>query len=260
MPKFNTPPGWPPPPEGWLPTEGWAPDPSWPKSPRDWKFIIPDDAVALPGSAVPAVRPQEPLTVPVDAELVPADDDAPLRADIEAAVDRMGRTLGVRRELRRLKDKIDPGEAVLELGRITRGGHGCLLLVTPRRLLFLREGMIRSQVDEIPMRMLSSVSSRRHLVNADLVVTVANKAEVWHMTSASHCERVSYSMRVAMRDADQLRQPLPPAPPPIRTGLLSPPPPVDVMEQLHKLGALRDAGIVTPEEFEAKKVELLARL
>jgi hypothetical protein len=34
----------------------------------------------------------------------------------------------------------------------------------------------------------------------------------------------------------------------------------DVFEQLHKLGALRDAGIVTPEEFEAKKAELLGRL
>lgn len=259
MPKFNTPPGWPPAPEGWLPTEGWAPDPSWPKPPRGWKFVVPDDSVALPDPDVPAVRPRGPFAVPVDAELVPADDDAPLRADIEAAVDRMGRTLGVRRELRRLKDKIDPGEAVLELGRISRDGHGCLLLVTPRRLLFLREGMIRSQVEEIPMRMLSSVSSKRHLVNADLLVTVANRAEVWHMTSASHRERVSHAMRAAMRDAGQPRQPLQPAPQPIRTGPL-PPPPVDVMEQLHKLGALRDAGIVTPEQFEAKKVELLARL
>lgn len=33
-----------------------------------------------------------------------------------------------------------------------------------------------------------------------------------------------------------------------------------IFEQLRQLGQLRDAGIVTPEEFEAKKTELLARL
>lgn len=34
----------------------------------------------------------------------------------------------------------------------------------------------------------------------------------------------------------------------------------DPLEALAKLGQLRDAGIVTPEEFEAKKAELLSRL
>ena len=36
--------------------------------------------------------------------------------------------------------------------------------------------------------------------------------------------------------------------------------PPDVMDQLRKLGELRDAGILTAEEFEAKKAELLARM
>lgn len=45
-----------------------------------------------------------------------------------------------------------------------------------------------------------------------------------------------------------------------------PPPPEpqssrdDAFEALKKLGKLRDAGMVTPEEFEAKKAELLARI
>ncbi|NAE18234.1 DUF4429 domain-containing protein [Enterococcus hirae] len=34
----------------------------------------------------------------------------------------------------------------------------------------------------------------------------------------------------------------------------------DVMLQLEQLGKLRDAGVVSPEEFEAKKAELLARI
>jgi predicted Zn-dependent peptidase len=34
----------------------------------------------------------------------------------------------------------------------------------------------------------------------------------------------------------------------------------EVANALERLGALRDQGVVTPEEFEAKKAELLGRL
>jgi len=34
----------------------------------------------------------------------------------------------------------------------------------------------------------------------------------------------------------------------------------DVLDQLRKLGELRDAGVLTTEEFESKKTELLGRL
>jgi hypothetical protein len=36
--------------------------------------------------------------------------------------------------------------------------------------------------------------------------------------------------------------------------------PADVTDQLHKLGELRDSGVLTEEEFETKKTELLKRL
>jgi hypothetical protein len=34
----------------------------------------------------------------------------------------------------------------------------------------------------------------------------------------------------------------------------------DPVEQIRKLAALRDAGVLTPAEFDAKKAELLGRL
>lgn len=34
----------------------------------------------------------------------------------------------------------------------------------------------------------------------------------------------------------------------------------DVLDQLQKLGELRDAGVITPEEFETKKPDLLRRV
>ena len=49
-----------------------------------------------------------------------------------------------------------------------------------------------------------------------------------------------------------------PAALPSRAGPVSPDP--DVLEQLRKLGELRDAGVLTDAEFATKKAELLGRI
>lgn len=36
--RFNCPPGWPEPPNGWTPPVGWTPDAAWPAAPEDWNF------------------------------------------------------------------------------------------------------------------------------------------------------------------------------------------------------------------------------
>jgi hypothetical protein len=38
--RFNPPPGWPAPPQGWTPPNGWTPDPSWPPAPDGWQFWV----------------------------------------------------------------------------------------------------------------------------------------------------------------------------------------------------------------------------
>ncbi len=54
---FNSPPGWPQPPEGWTPPPGWAPDPSWPPAPEGWQFWVDDAAPAAPAQQPPAADP-----------------------------------------------------------------------------------------------------------------------------------------------------------------------------------------------------------
>lgn len=46
---FNSPPGWPAPPEGWLPPPGWHPDPLWPPAPDGWEFWKPASGRKRPG-------------------------------------------------------------------------------------------------------------------------------------------------------------------------------------------------------------------
>ncbi|SCE29495.1 hypothetical protein GA0115240_14975 [Streptomyces sp. DvalAA-14] len=69
MKRFNTPPGWPRPPDGWLPPPWWQPDPSWPPAPPGWQFVVeeePDRAgapaqpglwIALAGGALVLLSP-----------------------------------------------------------------------------------------------------------------------------------------------------------------------------------------------------------
>jgi hypothetical protein len=44
--RYNPPPNWPKPPEGWVPPPDWSPDPSWPPPPPGWKLWVDDAPVA----------------------------------------------------------------------------------------------------------------------------------------------------------------------------------------------------------------------
>ena len=53
--KFNPPPNWPTPPEGFVPEPGWTPDPTLPAPPPGWQLWVEDD-VLLPGETTEATR------------------------------------------------------------------------------------------------------------------------------------------------------------------------------------------------------------
>ncbi|MCH9759513.1 MAG: nuclear transport factor 2 family protein [Actinomycetia bacterium] len=61
--RFNPPPNWPPPQDGWVPSPGWTPDPTWPPPPAGWQLWIDDDttpAGAAGGVAAPPPGPPGP--------------------------------------------------------------------------------------------------------------------------------------------------------------------------------------------------------
>ena len=55
--RFNPPPGWPPPPAGFVPPPGWQPDPSWPPPPPGWQLWVPDDTEPAPVPPFPGPMP-----------------------------------------------------------------------------------------------------------------------------------------------------------------------------------------------------------
>ena len=67
------------------------------------------------------------------------------------------------------------------------------------------------------------------------------------------------SNRVSRRQANRWSAQQEPAPPP-QQQYQEPPPPAyaDMLDQLQKLGELRDAGVLTEAEFAAQKAKILA--
>ncbi len=61
--RFNPPPGWPTPPNGWQPASDWVPDARWPPAPQGWQFWVDDDLA--PTFATPAGPPAVPMSGPV---------------------------------------------------------------------------------------------------------------------------------------------------------------------------------------------------
>ncbi len=78
------------------------------------------------------------------------------------------------------------------------------------------------------------------------------------LADAAVADKATVTDRAFDLVAGLLRDRLPAAKTPSAETVLAPQ--VDVTDQLHKLAALRDAGVLTEQEFASKKAELLARL
>jgi hypothetical protein len=194
---------------------------------------------AAGGSAHPEHLPE------VDA------DGRSTRAAIETLASRqLTLKLGIGREVKLLNEQLHPGEEVFRLAKASHGGKTGVLAVTNERVLWYHAAPIgRTLIDQRHDR-ISSVKAHKGVIGASLVVNAGG--DEWTLRNVYPKEAVDQIAQV-IRDEAQSRNmpvavPVPPAQAP------------DLMDQLKKLGELRDAGVLTNEEFEAKKSDLLSRL
>ncbi len=179
-----------------------------------------------------------------------------LRPDIAAAATRMSTAMGAKREIRKLVEHLWESEQV---ERMTSGAYGNgigLVVLTDRRLFFLKDGWMSQTSEDFPLDRVSSVQwSSGVMMGSIIVFASGNKAEIKQVPKADGKDIV-----------DLIRTRLAGSVVPARTpdqGMSGPVPhqsPDDVFQKLRQLGELRDAGVVTPAEFEVKKAELLARI
>jgi hypothetical protein len=172
-----------------------------------------------------------------------------LRPDIESAKQRMNVSIGGKRELRKLPEHLWPEEKVEEITTGYYGGGTGLIVLTDRRLFFTKEGWIGSSSTDFPIEKVSSVEFKTGMLLGKITVFASgNKSEIENVNKAD-----------GRRIVDNMRARLSKAPGPVSEAPSSAAPETP-LAQLEQLGRLRDAGVVTGEEFEAKKAELLKRL
>jgi hypothetical protein len=178
-----------------------------------------------------------------------AKDD--LREDIAKAKDLMRMKVGGGKEIKRLVDHLWEDEHV---ERMTTGAYGAgtgLLVVTDRRLLFIKEGAMSKKSEDFPLEKVSSVQWSSGMMTGTITIFASgNKAEI---------KNVNKDDGKAITDLirNRLTAPKPTA---AATSAEVPTSTADIPEQIRKLGELRDAGVLTSEEFDSKKADLLARM
>lgn len=172
-----------------------------------------------------------------------------LREDIEAAKNKTQSRVGSGREIKKLETYLWEGERVALLASGQYGpGYG-LVVLTDRRLMFIKDGLMSQTVEDFPLEKVSSVQWSAGIALGSLVVfTSGNKAEIKGMNKKDG-QQIADAIRA------RLSAPHVPVAPTVHASGAD-----DVYESLRKLGQLRDAGVVTPAEFDAKKRELMLRI
>jgi hypothetical protein len=177
--------------------------------------------------------------------------DAQTRPDIEAAKSKMRSKFGANRELRKLPEHLWEGETV---ERITSGTYGSdagtgIVALTDRRIIFLKDGWMSKTSEDFPIEKISSVQWSSGLMLGTLTIFASgNKAEIKNMQKVDGKEMADLVRSRLSGGAAAVPSPAPePAGNPI-------------IQQIRELGELRDAGLLSEVEFEAKKAELLKRI
>lgn len=173
----------------------------------------------------------------------------------EVAKRSMASRLGVRRELRKLPELLQHGEQVLTMASGIYAKVAGLLVATDRRVMFLGVGMARSTIEDFPYERISSVQHEVYVLSGNITIFASgNRAEIVNVLPRQRAREVADEVRRRLAGG-QSAGPHPggPAPPRDRQG-------DDVLDKLRRLGELRDAGVLTEQEFEHKKAQLLLEL
>lgn len=172
-----------------------------------------------------------------------------------------GQQDGAKRELRALPEHLWEGETVERITSGTYGNGTGIIVATDRRLLFLKDGMMSETSEDFPYDKISSIQWSTGMLLGTITVFVSgNKSEIRNVGKNDGKAIVDLVRnRTSNKSAPVTAQP---APSQVAAGSAAPAQSESdvILDQLKKLGDLREAGILTEDEFSAKKVDLLGRL
>jgi Bacterial PH domain/Short C-terminal domain len=153
--------------------------------------------------------------------------------------------------VRHLHNVIRSTEEVVELGQGRIGDKQGIVVLTTERLFFFERSMLGSEsTQEFELSVIQALNVSKKLGGERIEVACSGtKAEITNMQHGQADSIVRAFHRLRRQGAVA---PTPPSPTEVAA--------LDPIEQIAKLAQLRDQGILTPEEFEAKRTDLLSRM
>lgn len=193
-----------------------------------------------------SVKVRQPLAcryIEGDSKEMASED---LRPDIAQAVARMRSKVGARRELHKLPEHLWEGETCEMVLKGTYGGGNGILALTNQRIMFLKEGIINSKSEDFPLKNVSSIQFKKGTLFGSITIFASgNKAEIGNLDKVNGQDFVDeVRQRISAVASSPVNAPPAPTAP-------------DPLDQLKKLAELRDAGVLTPEEFAVQKTKIL---
>ena len=167
------------------------------------------------------------------------------RADIAEAAARMRWTMGGKRELKKLSEHVLDSETVRYIAQGTYQDKQGIVVLTDQRLVFIFHGLTQAIVEDFNLASITNVASKVGMGTGTLIVHVAGAAT--HIRGIVKAD-LSYLLDALRKAVTERGQPQP---------FVVQQAPVDVADQLMKLAALRDQGILSAEEFDGQKTKLL---
>jgi hypothetical protein len=175
-----------------------------------------------------------------------AFDDRGIASAIER-LGKVGRIFG-RKEVRHLRHLIRATEQIAALGQGQYGKKMGIVVLTDERLFFFEKGLLATEtLEEFSLKAITSLEVSKKLTGEMLVIHASgNRSEITQLKHGG-ADEIARAFRALKEREGAVSGPGAPAP------AAAP----DAYDQLRKLGELRDAGVLTNEEFDAKKAALL---
>jgi hypothetical protein len=117
----------------------------------------------------------------------------------------------------------------------------------------------KTGTEMIPVKSITSITTRRDGFSNTLVSVITSGNTVDFRVAHKEAEQVKVLLTQLIAGNHPTQQQSPPSPPTASTAPAAASS-VDIGAQLQQLASLRDAGILSDEEFTTKKAELLSRI
>lgn len=166
---------------------------------------------------------------------------------IPAAANKLANRIFGRKEIRHLVNVLDADELVLAIGVGQYSGKAGIAALTNKRLFFMEKSMLGSEdMTEFPLDVIGAISLSKKMTGETLTISHSGTTAVISALGHGQGDTIVRSfrqMREQQRDATVPEAPV-----------------VDPLAQIERLADLHTKGILTDEEFQTQKAQLLKRM